>query len=99
MINFWPMPVSSEFQHGIFVVTATGSYEAEELVGVMKKGYAAPKFAQTTHVLVDTRKSAANPSSEDVQQMCRRIIGQRPPGHMGKWVVVTGTDPLRFGIG
>ncbi len=93
------MPVFSEFQDGVLVVTAVGSYESAELVDVIKTGYAAPEFVQTTHVLFDTRRSAANPSSEELRQTCRRIIGQCPPGHTGKWALVTGTDPLRFGIG
>jgi hypothetical protein len=93
------MPVSSEFQNGILIVTPCGAYEADELVDVIKNGYTAPEFAQTTHVLVDARQSAANPSSDEMQQTCRRIIGQCPAGHKGKWAVVTGTDPLRFGIG
>ena len=93
------MPVSSEFQEGIFIVTPTGAYEADELVDVIRGGYTAPQFADNTHVLVDTRQSAANPSSEQVQQTCRRIVGQCPAGHKGKWALVTGTDPLRFGIG
>ena len=93
------MSVSSEFQDGILIVTPCGAYEADELVDVIKNGYTAAEFAQTTNVLVDTRQSAANPSSDEVQQTCRRIIGQCPAGHRGKWAVVTGTDPLRFGIG
>jgi hypothetical protein len=93
------MPVSWEFQHGIFIVTATGNYAADELVQAIGKGYSDPEFVQTTPVLVDARQSAANPSSEDVRQTCRRIIGRRPPGHIGKWAIVTGHDPLRFGIG
>ena len=93
------MSVSSEFQNGILIVTTSGAYQPDELVEVIKKGYKAPEFLQTTHVLVDTRYSAANPSSEEVQQTCRRIAGQRPPGHAGKWALVTGTDPLRYGIG
>lgn len=93
------MPVSSEFQDGILIVTPAGAYQADELVDVMKNGYTAQEFGETTPVLVDTRQSAANPSSEEVQQTCRRILGQRPAGHKGKWALVTGTDPLRFGIG
>jgi hypothetical protein len=93
------MSVSSEFQDGILIVTPCGAYEADELVEIIKNGYTAPEFAQTTHVLVDTRRSAANPSSDEMQQTCRRIIGQCPAGHRGRWAVVTGTDPLRFGIG
>ena len=93
------MPVSSEFQNGILIVTPSGAYQADELVDVIKNGYTAPEFAHSTHVLVDTRQSEANPSSDEVQQVCRRIIGQCPAGHKGKWALVTGTDPLRFGIG
>lgn len=93
------MPVSSEFQDGVLIVTPSGAYQADELVEAIKQGYKAPQFGLTTHVLVDTRQSAANPSSEQVQQLCRRIIGQRPFEHKGKWAVVTGTDPLRYGIG
>lgn len=93
------MPVSSAFQDGIFVVTPVGEYELNDLVAVVTKGYSDPKFAQTTPLLFDTRQSTANPSSDDVQQLCRRILGPRPPGHIGKWALVTGKDPLRFGIG
>ncbi len=93
------MPVSSEFQDGIFIITPVGEYQSDDLVAVLTQGYSNPKFAQTTPVLFDTRQSAANPSSDEVQQLCRRILGQRPPGHIGKWAIVTGTDPLRFGIG
>ena len=93
------MPVSSEFQDGILIVTPTGVYGADELVDVIRNGYTAPEFAQTTNVLVDTRASAANPTSEEVQLTCRRIIGQCPAGHRGKWALVTGKDPLRYGIG
>jgi hypothetical protein len=27
----------------------------------------------------------------------RRILGQRPAGHAGKWAAVTNAEPLRFG--
>ena len=94
-----PMPVSSEFQDGIFRITPVGDYQSDDLVAAITQGYSNPKFVQTTPLLVDTRQSAANPSSDDVQQTCRRILGHRPPGHIGKWAIVTGTDPLRFGIG
>src|SRR5579871_1376358 len=93
------MPVSSEFQDGIFVVTAAGEYALDDLVAVVTNGYSHPNFAQTTPLLFDTRRSTASPTSDDVQQMCRRILGLRPPGHIGKWALVTGKDPLRFGIG
>ena len=93
------MPVSSEFQDGALIITPVGEYQSDDLVAVLTQGYSNAKFAQTTAVLFDTRQSAANPSSDDVQRLCRRILGQRPPGHIGKWAIVTGTDPLRFGIG
>lgn len=93
------MSVSSEIQNGILVVTLVGEYELDELVEAITRGYADPNFAETTPVLVDSRQSSANPSSDAVRQLCRRVIGRRPPGHSGKWAIVTGTDPLRFGIG
>src|SRR5690242_13351938 len=93
------MPVSAKFQDGIFVVTPVGDYGCDDLVTAITNGYADPNFGQTTAVLVDARESSANPTSDDVHHTCRRILGQRPPGHIGKWAVVTSKDPLRFGIG
>lgn len=93
------MPVSAEFHNGIFVVTPSGEYQSDELVSAITKGYRDPDFSQTTPILLDARHSSANPSSNDVQQTCRRILGLRPPGHIGRWAIVTGTEPLRYGIG
>ena len=93
------MPVSSEIHKGILVITIVGEYELDELFDAITRGYTHPGFSETTPVLVDSRQSSANPSSDAVRQLCRKVIGRRPSGHTGKWAIVTGTDPLRFGIG
>lgn len=91
------MPVISDFQDEIFVVTVVGDYTYDEYVEAVVRGFSDPKFASTTPVLVDSRESAASPSSEDVRNVGRRILGRRPAGHIGNWAAVTNTQPLRYG--
>lgn len=93
------MPVSSELQNGILLVTVVGDYANDELVGAITRGYKDPSFTATTPVLIDGRRSSAAPNSQDVQHISRRIVGQRPAGHTGKWAIITSTEPLRFGVG
>ena len=80
------------------MIAAVGEYACDDLITAITEGYSDPHFGQTTAVVFDARQSAANPSSEEIQQASRRILGQRPVGHIGKWAVVTIADPLRFGI-
>jgi hypothetical protein len=91
------MPVSSEFQDEIFVVKVVGEYTYDEYVDAVVCGFSDPRFTSATPVLVDSRESEASPSSEDVRVVGRRILGQRPSGHAGKWAAVTNPEPLRFG--
>jgi hypothetical protein len=92
------VPVTSEFQNGIFVVTVVGDFGPGELTGAIVAGYSDPYFAADTPVLVDTRRSVAVPSGADVHQSSRSILGRRPAGHTGRFAIVTRSEPLRFGL-
>lgn len=93
------MPVSSEFQNAIFMVTIVGEFESGQLLQAIIAGYSDPLFTVHTSVLVDARLSLANPSGEDVYRASRKITDQRPAGHTGKWVIVVRSEPLHIGLG
>jgi hypothetical protein len=93
------MPVSSQFQGQVFVVSMIGHYAYDDLAQAIISAYSHPNFTATTSVLVDARQSEANPSSDDVRHTSQKVVGRRPAGHSGKWAVLVGQGPLRFGIG
>ena len=93
------MPVLSEVQNSTFIVTLIGDLEGGQLIDAIVAGYSDPRFTVTSSILVDVRQSLANPSSEDMYQACKRILGPRPPGHRGKWAILVRNEPLRFGLG
>lgn len=91
------MPVTSDFQDEVFVVSVVGEYTYDEYVDSIVRGFSDPRFTSTTPVLVDSRESEASPTSEALRDVGRRILGQRPADHVGKWAAVTRSEPLRFG--
>ena len=91
------MPVTSDFQDEIFVVKIVGEYTYDEYVDAIVRGFSDPRFTNATPVLVDSRESEASPTSEELRDVGRRILGQRPADHVGKWAAVTKSEPLRFG--
>ena len=98
MISLTPMPVTSEFQDGTFVVTVLGDFASGELRAAIVAGYSDPRFTRETPVLLDTRRSLAIPSSADVMHSSQVILGRRPAGHIGRFAIITRNDPLRFGL-
>lgn len=93
------MPVSWAFQNSILVVTIVEEYEYREFIEALIQAYDNPEFTKTTAVLIDARQSRSTLSGADMQATKRTIIGRRPASHTGKWAMVTGPEPLRFGIG
>lgn len=92
------MPVYSKFQSGILVAIAVGQFTYDEFVEAVVHGYTDPSFTEKTPVLIDARESKADLTSADVHNISSRILGRRPAGHIGRWALVTSTEPLRFGI-
>lgn len=76
-----------------------GEYAYDDLAQTIISGYTDPSFTATTPVLVDATQSKADPSSEDVRRTSKKVVGRLPAGHRGKWAVLVGQGPLRFGIG
>ena len=93
------MPISYEFRDEILVVRIMGDYESADFTRTIAQGYTDPRFLRTTPILIDARESESSITGDEMQRIKRRIIGQLPAGHEGKWAMVTRTDPLRYGIG
>ena len=92
------MSILSEFQNAMFLVTIVGEFEPGELLEAIIAGYSNPEFCMNTPVLVDARQSLANPSIADVWLASRRMVGERPAGHSGKWAILVRSEPLRLGL-
>ena len=92
------MGISSEFQDGLFIVNIDGEYGPEDLVRVVAQGFKDPRFTQSTPVLLNAYLSSTNPPGAYIQRTTREIIDQRPTGHYGKWAIVAGNSPWRFGL-
>ena len=100
-VNGWyrcSVPITSEFQNETFVVTILGDFAPGELTEAIISAYSDPHFMASTPILVDTRRSLANPSGADMRDASRTILGRRPAGHTGRFAIVTRSEPLRFGL-
>lgn len=93
------MPITYTFHGNAVVVTVEGILQPGQLIETITSAYNDPQFMLKTSVLVDVRQSAANPTSAEVQQASRVIVGRRPPGHVGRWAILTSREPMRFGNG
>jgi hypothetical protein len=92
------MPIASAFQDETLLLCVVGEYPRGQIAETIIAAYSDPRFTSETAVLIDAREAQADPSAADVRDSARRILGQRPAGHVGKWAILVRNDPLQFGL-
>jgi hypothetical protein len=92
------MPVTWELRGLVLVVTLSGEYALTEGKQAVAEALADPAFRPGTTLLIDARRSLANPPAEEVRERAEWLASLTARGFAPRCAIVTSPEPFRYGL-
>lgn len=91
------MPVSWEIRSSILIVTLVGECGIE-ITKAFDEAMADPRFRAGTSLLLDVRRSADNPSSDEFRRRIELLARRTAKGLASRIAIVIGPKPHHYGL-
>ena len=91
------MPVSWEIRSSILIVTLVGECGVD-ITKAFDEAMADPRFRAGTSLLLDVRRSADNPSSEEFRRRTELLARRTARGLATRVAILIGPKPHQYGL-
>ena len=92
------MAITWQFRDSVLVITLVGKYAFEEKIQAVTDAMGNPQFHLGTSLLIDSRKSEAKRSAEDVRAGAHWIASLVPQGISPRCAIVISSQIHQYGL-
>jgi hypothetical protein len=90
------MPLRHEVRSDVLWIVVEGEYDDAELHACYERAFADPAFRDGMHLMIDSRKTLANPTRGELVERVRFLSSLRP--RIGARCAVVVADTLHYGL-